>query len=83
MTSYTMSLAVILLLAATANVHAQQALSDWMSGVATNYGGSSEGDSDQTATYGLSSVSSPQHLSCSCSATVCVIRIGDPTRLSL
>lgn len=81
MTSYTMSLAVILLLAATADVHAQEALSGWMSGVATNYGGSSEGDNDQTATYGLSSVSFPQHWSCSCNATVFVIRIGASTRL--
>ena len=52
-----MSLAVMLLLAAAATVTAQEALSAWNAGVATNYGGSSEGKNADTASYGLQDVS--------------------------
>lgn len=57
MSSYSMSLAVIVLLAATAHVQAQTPLSDWISGVATNYGGSSEGADANAASYGTLEVS--------------------------
>ena len=47
----------LLVLTAAAHVQAQNALSAWTPGVATNYGGVSEGADPNAATYGLSSVS--------------------------
>ena len=57
MAFFSMSLALVLLLSAAATVTAQQALSAWNEGVATNYGGSSEGRDANTASYGLQDVS--------------------------
>ena len=57
MTSHSMSVAVMLLLTAAASVTAQEALSAWNEGVATNYGGSSEGLDANAASYGLQDVS--------------------------
>ena len=52
-----MHLLSILLLAALSQGFAQTALSDWTSGVATNYGGPDDGDSPTEATFGLLDVS--------------------------
>ena len=57
MSAYSMSLIVILTMAAAAQTAAQTALSDWMPGVATNYGGPSEGMDPNSPSYGLSNVS--------------------------
>ena len=57
MTSYNMSLVLIVLLAAASQGLAQTALSDWTAGVATNYGGPNDGDDPNTPTYGLLDVS--------------------------
>lgn len=57
MTSYSMSLILALLLAAASQGFAQTALSDWTSGVATNYGGPSDGDNPSVPTFGLLDVS--------------------------
>lgn len=53
MSSYSMALVFALLLVAAPQGFAQTALSDWTSGVATNYGGPNDGDSPTTATFGL------------------------------
>ena len=57
MSAYSMSLVIALVLAAVAHTTAQTALSAWMPGVATNYGGPSEGMDPNTPSYGLSNVS--------------------------
>lgn len=57
MSSYSMALVFALLLVAASQGFAQTALSDWTSGVATNYGGPNDGDSPTTATFGLLDVS--------------------------
>ena len=58
MSLHSMSSALMLLLTtAAAAVTAQEALSAWNEGVATNYGGSSEGKNADTASYGLQDVS--------------------------
>ena len=57
MSSYSMSLIIALVLAAAAQTTANSALSDWMPGIATNYGGPSEGMDPNTPSYGLSNVS--------------------------
>ena len=57
MSSYSMALVFALLLVAAPQGFAQTALSDWTSGVATNYGGPNDGDSPTTATFGLLDVS--------------------------
>ena len=75
MSSYSMSLALVLLMAAASHVQAQTALSAWTPGVATNYGGVSEGDDPNTATYGLSSVSQ-QCLCVSCIPSMIRASIG-------
>lgn len=53
MTSYNMSLVLIVLLAAASQGLAQTALSDWTAGVATNYGGPNDGDDPNSPTFGL------------------------------
>ena len=57
MTSYNMSLVLIVLLAAASQGLAQTALSDWTAGVATNYGGPNDGDDPNSPTFGLLNVS--------------------------
>ena len=52
-----MSLVLALVLAIASQAAAQSPLSDWMPGVATNYGGPSEGMDPNTPSYGLSNVS--------------------------
>lgn len=59
MSAYSMSLVVALVLAAAAQTTAQTALSDWMPGIATNYGGPSEGLNPEIPSYGLSNVGYP------------------------
>ena len=57
MSSYSLCLTAVLLLAATFEGHAQTALSAWTPGVATNYGGTASGMDPTQASYGLSNVS--------------------------
>ena len=57
MSAYSMSLLIVLVLAAATQTTAQTALSAWMPGVATNYGGPSEGMDPNAPSYGLSNVS--------------------------
>lgn len=52
-----MSLVIALVLAAASQTTANSALSDWMPGLATNYGGPSEGMNPDTPSYGLKEVS--------------------------
>ncbi|KAL3135114.1 expansin-like protein [Trebouxia sp. C0010 RCD-2024] len=48
-----MSLVIALVLAAASQTAANRALSDWMPGLATNYGGPSEGMNPNSPSYGL------------------------------
>lgn len=57
MSAYSMSMVIALILAAATQGTADTALSAWMPGVATNYGGPSEGMNPNTPSYGLSNVS--------------------------
>ena len=59
MNAYSILLAIAMLSATPSQGFAQVALSGWIPGVATNYGGPVNGMDPNTPSYGLSNVSSP------------------------
>ena len=59
MNAYSMFLAIAMLFATASQGFAQVALSGWMPGVATNYGGPASGMNPNTPSFGLSNVSCP------------------------
>lgn len=64
-----MSLVIALVLAAASQTTANSALSDWMPGLATNYGGPSEGMNPNNPSYGLKDVSPSPTDASPCSLT--------------
>ena len=62
MSPNSLCLAIALLLAIAPQGYAQTALSDWIPGVATNYGGTASGMNPNVPSFGLSNVSCHPHI---------------------